>query len=135
MTNTQHHWDFQKLNHPVSKPKKFESLLYKLSIWMSPKIVVPPNHPFVNRVFHYKPSILGVKSPIFGNTHIYIFYYFICDNSFTSWTTFCEIEHLLSSLGVQWIALQNHLHGLKTLGFFSFKEKPSHHIQLWSNYP
>ena len=27
-------------------------------IWMFPKIMVPPNHPF-NRVFHYKPSILG----------------------------------------------------------------------------
>ncbi len=23
-----------------------------------------------NRVFHYKPSILGVYTPIFGNTHI-----------------------------------------------------------------
>ena len=29
-----------------------------LFIWLFPKIVVPPNHPF-NRVFHYKPSILG----------------------------------------------------------------------------
>ena len=27
-------------------------------IWVFPKIMVPPNHPF-NRVFHYKPSILG----------------------------------------------------------------------------
>ena len=26
--------------------------------WVFPKIGVPPNHPF-NRVFHYKPSILG----------------------------------------------------------------------------
>ena len=26
--------------------------------WMFPKIEVPPNHPF-NRVFQYKPSILG----------------------------------------------------------------------------
>jgi len=38
----------------------------KLS-WMFPKIVVSPNHPFKNRVFHYKPSILGENS-IFGNT-------------------------------------------------------------------
>ena len=29
-----------------------------VDIWMFPRIVVPPNHPF-NRVFHYKPSILG----------------------------------------------------------------------------
>ncbi len=28
-------------------------------IWVFPKIGVPPNHPFVHRVFHYKPSILG----------------------------------------------------------------------------
>ena len=26
---------------------------------MFPKIGVPPNHPMFNRVFHYKPSILG----------------------------------------------------------------------------
>ena len=26
---------------------------------MFPKIVVPPNHPFFNRLFHHKPSILG----------------------------------------------------------------------------
>ena len=31
------------------------------------KIGIPPNHPF-NRVFHYKPSILG--TPIFGTTHM-----------------------------------------------------------------
>ena len=29
------------------------------NIWVFPKIMVPPNHPFVHRVFHYKPSILG----------------------------------------------------------------------------
>ena len=28
-------------------------------IWMFPKIGVPPNHLLRNRVFHYKPSILG----------------------------------------------------------------------------
>ena len=36
----------------------------------------PPNHPFVHRVFHYKPSILGEKTlfletPIWGHDHIY----------------------------------------------------------------
>ena len=36
---------------------------------MFPKIMVPPNHPFVHRVYHYKPSILGY--PFFGNTHIF----------------------------------------------------------------
>ena len=38
-----------------------------LSIWMFPRIVVPQIILF-NRVFHYKPSILGY--PYFGNTHI-----------------------------------------------------------------
>ena len=28
-------------------------------LWVFPKIVVPPNHPFWKRVFHNKPSILG----------------------------------------------------------------------------
>ena len=42
-----------------------------LDIWVFPKIMVPPNHPFLHRVFHYKPSILGVKSPYFWfNIHI-----------------------------------------------------------------
>ena len=38
-----------------------------------PKIMVPenpPNHPFVHRVFHYKPSILEENPPIFGNIQI-----------------------------------------------------------------
>ena len=42
-------------------------------IWVFPKIVVLPNPNNVNfnRVFHYKPSILGVKSPYFWvDTHI-----------------------------------------------------------------
>ena len=36
---------------------------------MFPKIV-PKNHPFLHRVFHYKPSILGVFPLFFGNIHI-----------------------------------------------------------------
>ena len=32
---------------------------FEFCIWMFPKIVVPPNHPLKNRVYHYKPSILG----------------------------------------------------------------------------
>ena len=34
------------------------------------KLRVPPNHPFVQRVFHYKPSILRGFPPIFGSTPI-----------------------------------------------------------------
>ena len=41
-------------------------------IWVFPTIMVPPNHPFVHRVFHYKPSILGVL-PLFWETTIYFF--------------------------------------------------------------
>ena len=43
------------------------------SIWVFPKIMVPPNHPFVHRVFHHnKPSILGVFT-LFLETPIYIY--------------------------------------------------------------
>ena len=42
---------------------------WRMDIWMFPKIVVSPNHPFVNRVFHYKPSSLG--NPYFLETPIY----------------------------------------------------------------
>ncbi len=38
------------------------------SIRVFPKIMVPPNHPFVHRVFHCKPSILGY--PYFLETPI-----------------------------------------------------------------
>ena len=44
-------------------------------IWLFPKIVgkIPPNHPWINRVFHYfHPPFWGI--PIFGNTHIYTVY-------------------------------------------------------------
>ena len=43
----------------------------KSSIWVFPKIGVPPNHPFVHRVFHYfHHPFWGVNTPIFGNTHM-----------------------------------------------------------------
>ena len=40
------------------------------SIWWCPKIGIPPNHPFLDGIFHYKPSIVGC--PHFTN-HPYIF--------------------------------------------------------------
>ena len=40
-------------------------------IWVFPKIVVSPNHPFVHRGFPlFSPSILGVNTPIVGSTPI-----------------------------------------------------------------
>ena len=44
-------------------------------IWVFPKIMASPNHPWINRVFHHKPSILGYhhlrkhpyRSPIISN--------------------------------------------------------------------
>ena len=43
-----------------------------VGIWVFPKIMVPPNHPFVHRVFHYfHHPFWGVKYPYFWfNTHI-----------------------------------------------------------------
>ena len=42
----------------MSNQKLHQEWRWTWTIWMFPKIVVPPNHHF-NRVFHYKPSILG----------------------------------------------------------------------------
>ena len=42
---------------------------YHHFIWVFPKIVVPPNHPFVHRVFHYFHHPFW-GTTIFGNTHI-----------------------------------------------------------------
>ena len=40
------------------------------TIWVFPKIMVPPNHPFVYRVFHFfHHPFLG--TPIFGNNHLH----------------------------------------------------------------
>ena len=43
----------QRKKHP-SKQKKTKTLR-----WVFLKMVVPPNHPILTGVFHYKPSILG----------------------------------------------------------------------------
>ena len=61
----------RKLGSMVSK--WVISPTYKWDIWVFPKIVVPPNHPFVHRVFHYfHHPFWGVfKSPYFWvDTHI-----------------------------------------------------------------
>ena len=43
------------------------------SIWVFPKIMVPPNHPFVHRVFHEINHPFW-DTPIFGNTHFIVFH-------------------------------------------------------------
>ena len=42
--------------------------MYNTSIWWFPQIVVPPNHPFLDGIVHYKPSSYG-GTPIDGNPH------------------------------------------------------------------
>ncbi len=51
----------------LNMPLKGKKMI--LVIWVFPKIGVPPNHPYKNRVFHYKPSILG-EPPLFLETPI-----------------------------------------------------------------
>ncbi len=51
-------------------PLKIGGAPLLIYIWLFPKIMVPPNHPFFHRVFHYKPSILGY--PLFWK-HPYAF--------------------------------------------------------------
>ena len=60
----------KKKKLPLKKKWRVVTDAFK-STWAFPKIVVflLPNHPFVHRIFHYKPSILG-ENPIFGNTHL-----------------------------------------------------------------
>ena len=43
--------------------------LYICIKWVFPKRMVPPNHPFQKRVFHYFHHLFW-GSPIFGNIHI-----------------------------------------------------------------
>ena len=48
--------------------------------WTKNRVENPPNHPFVHRVFHYKPSILGVfplflETPMSWLNHFHCFYY------------------------------------------------------------
>ena len=63
--NLQVRWPKKKKRRQSDIPKIWQS---QGVIWMFPKIVVPPNHPISHRVFHYKPSILGV--PLFLETPI-----------------------------------------------------------------
>ena len=68
--------------HKVRKAKKTTG--WKFHIWMFPKIVgeIPPNHPWINRVFHYKSSILG-ETPLFLETPIYSVWGWILSWHFT----------------------------------------------------
>ena len=43
----------------LGKKGKDKMNLQTGATWVFPKIGVPPNHPLKNKVFHYKPSILG----------------------------------------------------------------------------
>ena len=47
-----------------------------------PKIMVPPNHPFVHRVFHYFHHPFWGPTPIFGNSHTVIISNFFQDPMF-----------------------------------------------------
>ena len=59
---------FRKINNCPSVDTPVLKKDWDTTIWVFPKMVVPPNHPF-NRVFHYKLSILGY--PYFWiSTHI-----------------------------------------------------------------
>ena len=53
---------------------QFDRGVFVVSKWVSaPKIGgKPPKSSIFNRVFHYKPSILGCFLPIFGNIQIFV---------------------------------------------------------------
>ena len=56
--------DIENIKHP--------SLAY-IYIWVFPKIMVPPNHPLNNRVYHDFHHPFWGPTPIFGSTPIYVF--------------------------------------------------------------
>ena len=81
----------------------------KFYIWVFPKIMVPPNHPFVHRVFHYKSSVLGVKSPYFW-FNIYIMTsinfqpYDLCqDGCLSSLPLQYRVAHCADTIGASWL--------------------------------
>ena len=55
------------LDQPESKPS-----LYYIYIWVFPKIMVPPNHPWINKLFHYFHHPFWGFSPYFWK-HPYIY--------------------------------------------------------------
>ncbi len=71
-------WPFQRLSDlPVGDKKvTLNHLGYiYIYIWVFPKIMVPPKHPFVHSVFHeINHPFWGVCPPIFGNIHRYNVY-------------------------------------------------------------
>ena len=57
--------------------------------------MVPPNHPWINRVFHYKPSILGVF-PLFLETPISTVQFVDCNGTFRMKQLFSHFEVFFS---------------------------------------
>ena len=53
-------------NHPIEKEYEY------MGYGCFQKIMVPPNHPLKNRVFHYFHHPFWGPTPIFGNTHMNI---------------------------------------------------------------
>ena len=64
-------------NNPIESPWDHWKPIFNLTKWVFPKIMVPPNHPLLNRVFHYfnhpfwgtiilgNPQNGDISSPIF----------------------------------------------------------------------
>ena len=50
-------------------PKLVSTLVY---IWRFPGIGVPPDHPLVDRIFHWKPIIFGIPPPMTMETPIFL---------------------------------------------------------------
>ena len=61
-------FDCHELSHTCTWQSKDGHAKNCLNIWWFPEIGVPPNHPFLDGIFPYKPTILGY--PIYGNPHL-----------------------------------------------------------------
>ena len=65
-------WVCVQIRIPPLQKSSHLMLPMKMAIWVFPEIGVPPNHPFLDRIFPDKPSSYW-GTPILGNPHIIIY--------------------------------------------------------------
>ena len=98
-----------------SPNKSLEMTLTLEMKWVFPKIMVPANHPFVHRVFHYKPSILGY--PYFRKHPNVLKWLRGCPNDINSWFVFSKSFEVANNKGTLFTV---HILPTKTLPIFMF---------------
>ena len=101
-------------------------------IWMFQKIVVPPNHPFVHRVFHYFHHPFW-GTIILGNPHMVINKRFKCDDSGPLCFSGLEVfRGQMAILRNEWISLiRLGTHGEIRMKYWAFPSKLEVFFPMW----